>query len=311
MQEELLEQLDTWHEEDEYEQIVEAILEVPEDERDYILNSHLGRAYNNLEQYVDAVEVLSRIADEGQEDPLWHYRIGMAYYYLERYEEAKKAFEASDRLEPEDEDTLEFLELIDQKLLEEQPEDTAAAVETSAAAAVDSELDLMNFWDDSEHALEQYVLSPPTDEQIASVEEELVFKLPASYVQMMKLHNGGVPSQRYYPAGTSGAAGFVEVAAILGIGRDKPYSLCGEQGSRSRVIHENYPEFGVIIGECTAPGEVIMLDYRPSGNDGEPEVVHVNKDQNFKVTHLAPDFASFVKGLMAGPLVSAEAPIED
>ncbi|MDZ4910394.1 cell wall assembly protein, partial [Clostridium perfringens] len=56
MSEELLEQLEEWHEEDEFEEIVDAIMEIPEDERDYELISHLGRALNNLERYEEAVE---------------------------------------------------------------------------------------------------------------------------------------------------------------------------------------------------------------------------------------------------------------
>ncbi|MEI0736819.1 hypothetical protein VQ056_09285 [Paenibacillus sp. JTLBN-2024] len=42
MREDLLEQLETWHEEDEFEQIVDAIADIPEEERDYELVSHLG-----------------------------------------------------------------------------------------------------------------------------------------------------------------------------------------------------------------------------------------------------------------------------
>ncbi|MNI91536.1 hypothetical protein D3C73_1492170 [compost metagenome] len=40
-----------------------------------------------------------------------------------------------------------------------------------------------------------------------------------------------------------------------------------------------------------------MLDYRPSGNDGEPEVIHVAKENGNKITYLAPSFEAFVRGL--------------
>lgn len=121
MREDLLEQLETWHEEDEFEQIVDAIADIPEEERDYELVSHLGRAMNNLERYEEAVEQFLTVAEEGQDDSLWHYRIGLAYYYLDRYEEALQAFEAADKLDPGDEDTLEFLDSIRQKLAESEP----------------------------------------------------------------------------------------------------------------------------------------------------------------------------------------------
>ncbi len=127
MREDLLEQLETWHEEDEFEQIVDAIADIPEEERDYELVSHLGRAMNNLERYEEAVEQFLTVAEEGQDDPLWHYRIGLAYYYLDRYEEALQAFEAADKLDPGDEDTLEFLDSIRQKLAESEPVEEPSA----------------------------------------------------------------------------------------------------------------------------------------------------------------------------------------
>ena len=53
--------------------------------------------------------------------------------------------------------------------------------------------DLTSFWEDSEYALKEYVSEMPSDELIASVEQELGYKLPASYIWLMKQHNGGIP----------------------------------------------------------------------------------------------------------------------
>lgn len=46
--------------------------------------------------------------------------------------------------------------------------------------------DFTNFWEDSAYALEEYVSKPPSDELIASVEQELGYKLPSSYIWLMK-----------------------------------------------------------------------------------------------------------------------------
>lgn len=56
MDEALLEQVKRWHEEDEYQQIVDRILEIPPDARDYECIGQLGRAYNNLGEYGEALE---------------------------------------------------------------------------------------------------------------------------------------------------------------------------------------------------------------------------------------------------------------
>lgn len=284
MNEELLEQLEEWHEEDEFEEIVDAIMEIPEEERDYVLISHLGRAMNNLERYEEAVELFLSIQEEGKNDPLWHYRIGHAYYYLKRYEDARRAFEVADHLEPGDEDTLEFLEWIRKKTAPKPVKKRNAA-----------DPDVLKFWDDRALAADQYTLAPPSDDLIESVEEALVFKLPASYIQAMKLYNGGIPRNRKFPIGDGEE--YIEISGILGIGRDKKKSLCGSLGSRYIIESGGYPEIGVVICDCPSPTEVVMLDYRSSGNDGEPEVVHVDKANDYKITHLANNFEAFMDGL--------------
>ncbi|MEK3918106.1 SMI1/KNR4 family protein [Paenibacillus sp. FSL K6-2393] len=304
MRDDLLVQLQEWHEEDEFQEIVDAIQAIPVEERDYELVNHLGRALNNLEQYEEAVEQFLTVANEGTGDPLWHYRIGLAYYYLEQYAHALQAFERADELDPGDEDTLEFLEWIRSKTAEESVEKLVNTVpsvsEISTAPVSVGHLEPMGFWNDSAEAVDQYVLAPPTDEQVESVEEQLVFKLPTSYINMMKLHNGGVPHYRYFPVSQAEAAKKVrvEVAGILGIGREKAHSLGGEAGSRFIIEQGGYPEIGVVICECPSDSEVVMLDYRESGNAGEPEVVHVDKKESYKITWLAPNFETFIQGLL-------------
>ena len=51
MDKKFLKQLARWHEDDEFQKIVDAILALPEEERDYDLTGQLARALNNLEDY--------------------------------------------------------------------------------------------------------------------------------------------------------------------------------------------------------------------------------------------------------------------
>lgn len=60
-----------------------------------------------------------------------------------------------------------------------------------------------------------------------------------------------------------------------------------------------YPTFGICVCDCPSAGhDMIMLDYRECGPAGEPSVVHVDQECGFEVTFLAPDFESFVTGLV-------------
>ncbi|GAV15753.1 DUF4261 domain-containing protein [Paenibacillus sp. NAIST15-1] len=109
MKKDLLEQLNLWHEEDEFEKIVGKIAEIPEQDRDYDIVGYLARALNNLKRYDEALQQLSTIKTQGENDFLWHFRVGYAYYYLSQYEDAVAAFEIANKLDPEDEDTSTLL----------------------------------------------------------------------------------------------------------------------------------------------------------------------------------------------------------
>lgn len=160
--------------------------------------------------------------------------------------------------------------------------------------------DFTNFWNDGTCARQEYVSDPPSDELISSVEKELGYKLPASYIWLMKRHNGGMPVNTCFPTSepTSWAADHVPITGIFGIGREKAYSLCGELGSRFMIDEWNYPAIGVAICDCPSAGhDMIFLDYRACGPGGEPAVVHVDQENGYKITHLADSFEAFIRGL--------------
>lgn len=108
-----LEQLDRWHEDDEHEKIVDAILALPPEGRGYDLTGRLARALNNLSREAEGLAVLDGVAEEGENDPLWHYRRGYALYYLDREAEAKAEFERAAALDPGDADSREFIRMCD------------------------------------------------------------------------------------------------------------------------------------------------------------------------------------------------------
>jgi tetratricopeptide (TPR) repeat protein len=304
MNKERLAQLERWHEEDEYQQIVDHILEIPQDARDYEMISQLARAYNNLEHYSEALKQLLGIAEEGGDDPLWHFRIGYSYYYLKQYEQAVLAFGRADQLAPGDGDTRMLLKWSRDGARREKREQArrAEALRTSSGGDLDSFIEFCtDFWEDSDYALKEYVSAPPGDGLIASVEQELGYKLPPSYIAMMKQHNGGIPRNTCFPVeeSTSWAEDHIAITGILGIGRDKSYALCGDLGSRFMIEEWGYPDIGVVIGDCPSAGhDVVMLDYRYCGRDGEPEVIHVDQENNYEITFLAKDYETFVRGLV-------------
>ena len=72
------------HSKDRHEEIVRLLerLETPDAES----RSLLARAYNNLGRDEEAERLL--LSAPQPEDSLWHFRLGYAWFYQERYEEA-------------------------------------------------------------------------------------------------------------------------------------------------------------------------------------------------------------------------------
>lgn len=163
------------------------------------------------------------------------------------------------------------------------------------------DFDFSNFWDDSDYAKDSYVSESATDELVKSVEEELGYKLPASYIEFMKVQNGGIPVNTCFPtqSSTSWAEDHIAIEGIFGIGREKEMSLCGESGSKLMIEEWEYPDTGIYFCDCPSGGhDMIMLDYSKCGKEGEPEVVHVDQEFDYKKTFLAKNFSTFIKGLV-------------
>ncbi|MBD8499572.1 SMI1/KNR4 family protein [Paenibacillus arenosi] len=311
MDQSLIEQFNQWHEEDKHQYIVDKLLAIPETEWDYEAFSRIGRAYNNLGLYEEALQQFDKIAEEGQQDSLWHYRVGFALFHLKRFEDAAQALRSADKLEAGDPNIEYLLSLSLQKVKKQQREELRIAakrkhaIEWSISTALKipfSNISLDDFWEDSEYAKQSYLSDPPTVELIHSIEEELGYKLPSSYIALMKQQNGGIPKNTCFPTeeATSWAEDHIAITGIMGIGREKNYSLCGELGSPFMIEEWGYPDIGIVICDCPSAGhDVVMLDYRACGRDGEPEVVHVDQENEYEITFLADNFEAFICGLVS------------
>lgn len=106
---ELLEQIQQWHEQEQYQAIVQAIEQLPPEQRSYRLIGQQARALNNQNQYQQAIVLLESVKEKGASDPLWHFRLGYAYYYAGQEQKALDKFLRADELFPDDEYTQRFI----------------------------------------------------------------------------------------------------------------------------------------------------------------------------------------------------------
>ena len=322
-------QLEQWNDEDEYTRCIQALNAIPENWRNYRTAYALARALENYAIIGDhdegtprykgdkalcrAIEVLESVREEGQDKAEWNMRMAYGYQYL--YGQEEKAIPYAQRwaeLDPEDENAPAVIRECKAEIRKRQRSRKKAKFVPGDTPF--EGFDLTNFWDDSMYALKEYVSDPPSDELIASVEEELGYKLPAAYIWLMKQHNGGIPVNTCYPCDepTCWAEDHVAITGIFGIGREKSCSLCGELGSQFMIDEWEYPAIGVAICDCPSAGhDMIFLDYRACGPQGEPAVVHVDQENDYKITHLADSFEEFICGLEHESLYDPDEDVED
>ena len=323
-------QLEQWNDEDEYTRCIQALNAIPEDWRNYRTAYALARALENYAIIGDhdegtprykgdkalcrAIEVLESVREEGQDKAEWNMRMAYGYQYL--YGQEEKAIPYAQRwaeLDPEDENAPAVIRECKAEIRKRQRSRKKKAKFVPGDAPFEG-FDLTNFWDDNWYALKEFVSEPPSDELIASVEEELGYKLPAAYIWLMKQHNGGIPVNTCYPCDepTCWADDHVAITGIFGIGREKSCSLCGELGSQFMIDEWEYPAIGVAICDCPSAGhDMIFLDYRACGPQGEPAVVHVDQENDYKITHLADSFEEFIRGLEHESLYDPDEDVED
>lgn len=115
----ILKQCQKWHEDDEFQKIVDALESIPSLERTPEMDSELARAYNNLAAYSStddcisyegramlkkAIALLKPHEEDFGDNFSWNYRMGYAYLYLDQEGRALPYLYKALKIHPEDED---------------------------------------------------------------------------------------------------------------------------------------------------------------------------------------------------------------
>mmetsp|Transcript_18975 Transcript_18975/g.34252 ORF Transcript_18975/g.34252 Transcript_18975/m.34252 type:complete len:227 (+) Transcript_18975:37-717(+) len=135
-----------------------------------------------------------------------------------------------------------------------------------------------------------------TDDTVKTVETGLGYTLPKAWIDLVRKtkQNGGnvVKKCCATSSATTWAANHVQIEDIMAIGQN----LIDEQ--EDWIGEWEYPKIGVYFGNCPSAGhDMIALDYRECGPTGEPSVVHVDQESDYKITKLAENFEEFIRKL--------------
>ncbi len=151
--------------------------------------------------------------------------------------------------------------------------------------------DFADFWNDDVENMD-LIGESPSDELIAEIEKELDYKLPASYIWLMKQHNGGLLKKTDFLVTVSNSWKLIGITSFIKIN-----SICDE--NQFMKDDWGYPDIGVAICDTPSAGhEMIFLDYRECGRQGEPKVVHIDQELDYEITLLADNFENFIRGLV-------------
>lgn len=146
------------------------------------------------------------------------------------------------------------------------------------------------FWESDSYAKE-YICESLTDEMIKEAEEKLGYKLPKSYIKLLKYQNGGIPNNTCHKDSE------VFITTIFGISNTNGYNIVDE--TEHMTMDWGYPDIGVYICDCPSAGhDCVMLDYSECGKDGEPQVSHIDQESDYYKTVIAKDFETFINGLV-------------
>ena len=132
---ELIRQIDSWNENDEFTKCIHSIESIPKAELDYQLVIKLARAYSNLAVLGDhnsreevnegllwhAINLLYSIRDTGENDPYWNSR--MAYAYIMANNSSSTAYKYACRwleLAPDDTDAKKLVMDCEQYMKDEE-----------------------------------------------------------------------------------------------------------------------------------------------------------------------------------------------
>lgn len=314
-------QVADWKKNEIYLLPIKEIEKVPESERTPDLIILLAECYDDYAYFEcelepkkekqalkKALKLLMSVEHLPKNEASWYRGMSDTYLLIDDAEKCLHFTEKWLELEPDDKFIAkrvnDLKKSIEKDRIKEEKKDQKALERRSAKGSSKNpfgNFKFTRFWNDDKYALENWIGRCPADSEIWQIEKELGYKLPESYVWLMKKHNGGVPRLSYFIVDDMDAIadGFIKISGIYGIGREKEYSLCGKFGNDFLIKEWNYPEIGVVLcGGDSGGHDMVYLDYRECGRDGEPSVVHIDQENGYTVTPLADNFVEFIKGLV-------------
>ncbi|KAJ3446456.1 hypothetical protein M0813_19984 [Anaeramoeba flamelloides] len=161
------------------------------------------------------------------------------------------------------------------------------------------DFDFSNFWESNEYSQNNYVSDNFTEEAIEHVEKQTGYKLPESYIELLRNQNGGIPKNLDFPTTkrTSWADNHIRITGIFGISVVENYKKHLPRNSLECISEWKYPNVGIYFADTPTAGHtMVCLYYKNCGENGEPQVAFID-ERSRTIVIVAQSFEEFIKGL--------------
>ena len=135
----------------------------------------------------------------------------------------------------------------------------------------------------------QYVKENNYDELLESrvkeVENIIGYKIPKSYIEFLKIQNGGYLSDRYNKY----------LILIYGIAKTSNFHCSLEEEFLFLKDECEYPNIGIPFGETQSGGhDMYYMDYSSVDSEGEPRIVRIDNEGGTDRFFVAKNFEEFI-----------------
>lgn len=131
---------------------------------------------------------------------------------------------------------------------------------------------------------DNYSFPPFTDKDLEETEKAIGWKLPKSYIALLKIRNGGsINSEEFDECWLS---------AIYGISSSEG----GIIDMFDNWINEwEYPNIGIPFGETQSAGhDMYFMDFSVVDENGEPRIVHIDNEADNSIDVVADNLEDFL-----------------
>lgn len=131
---------------------------------------------------------------------------------------------------------------------------------------------------------EEYTFPPFTSKELEETEKTIGWKLPKSYIELLKLQNGGMINHNEFEESW--------LSVIYGISLNDN----GLTDMYDNWINEwEYPNIGIPFGETQSAGhDMYFMDFETVDKNGEPRIVLIDNELDNNVTVVANNFDEFL-----------------